>query len=215
MSDCCDPVPYRRFFNRKEAERNVRVYRRRGLDPMAESMISYLKERGVGGSQVLEVGGGVGAIGIELLRAGASSSTNVELSAAYDEAAQRLADEEGFGDRVARRVGDFVAISDQVESADIVVMNRVLCCYPWVDRLMGAAMGRTTKYLAIAFPRDNWWVKGGLKMGNTFVSLRGCEFRSFVHPVRRIESLAEDAGMAVSHEDRGLIWQTMVLERAA
>ncbi len=56
----CDPAPYRRFFNRKEAERHARGYRRRGLNPMASSMVQSLMSRGVDGADLLEIGGGVG-----------------------------------------------------------------------------------------------------------------------------------------------------------
>ena len=130
MSNCCDPTPYRRFFNRKEATRNVRSYRRRGLDPMASSMVDYLLSTGIDGTTILEVGGGVSAVQIELLKAGAASSLNIELSSGYDEAAQALAEEEGLEDRMARRIGDFVELQHDLEPMDIVVMNRVVCCYP-------------------------------------------------------------------------------------
>jgi hypothetical protein len=215
LSDCCDPTPYRRFFNRKEAERNIRAYRRKGLDPMASSMIDYLKSRGVEGADVLEVGGGVGAIQVELLKAGARESLNIELSAGYEEAAQRLAQEEGIEDRVTRRLGDFVALQHEFDQADIVVMNRVVCCYPWMERLMGAAVGKTSGYLAMVFPRERWWVKTGLGMGNTFTALRKCDFRAYVHPVAEIESVATRAGLVVRHSDKNLIWQALVLERTA
>jgi len=58
MPDCCDPTPYRRFFNRKEADRNVRSYRKRGLDPMAKGMIDFLVSGGVGASGGQNRGGG-------------------------------------------------------------------------------------------------------------------------------------------------------------
>jgi cyclopropane fatty-acyl-phospholipid synthase-like methyltransferase len=215
MSDCCDPVPYRRFFNRKEAERNVRAYRRRGLDPMASSMVEYLKSQGVEGADVLEVGGGVGAIQIELLKAGAESSVNIELSAGYEDAARDLAAANGFQERMTRRLGDFVAEQDKIAQADIVVMNRVVCCYPWMERLMSAAVKKTGSRLAIVFPREKWWVKLGIRIGNGFMSLRKCSFQAYVHPVKEIEAVATNAGFAVRHVDNTFIWQALVLERSA
>ncbi len=80
VSNCCDPTSYRRFFNRREAERHARGYSRKGLDPMASSMVRYLVSRGVEAADVLDVGGGVGAIQLELLKAGAAKRVNVELS---------------------------------------------------------------------------------------------------------------------------------------
>ena len=182
---------------------------------MASSMVEFLVSRGVDGADVLEVGGGVGAIQIELLKAGVAKSVNVELSSGYEDAAQKLAEEEGFADRVTRRQGDFVEHQHEYEPADIVVMNRVVCCYPWMERLMEAAVGKTGRYLAIAFPREKWWMKFGLGVGNTFMGLRRCDFRAFVHPIAEIESVATGAGFVVRHTDNNLGWQALVFERAA
>ena len=213
MANCCDPTPYRRFFNRKEAARNVRSYRRRGLDPMASSMVEHLIASGVDELDVLEVGGGIGAIQLELLKAGVARTTNVELSAGYEEAAAELADEEGVAGRITRRVGDFVEDQDEFAVADIVVMNRVVCCYPWMERMMEAAVAKTSGRLALTFPREKWWVKVGLGVGNRLMAMRNCEFRAFVHPVAQIESAATEAGFVVRHADHNLIWHALVLER--
>ena len=91
------------------------------------------------GASVLEVGAGVGAIELELLAAGAARATDVELSGEYEEEAQKLLDEHGVADRVERRVGDFV--TEPVEPHDVVVLHRVVCCYPDVDALVGVAAG--------------------------------------------------------------------------
>ena len=215
MPDCCDPTPYRRFFNRKEADRNVRSYRKRGLDPMAKGVIDFLVSSGVEGADVLEVGGGVGAVQIELLKAGAAKTVNAELSSGYEDSALKLAKAEGLEDRITRRLCDFVEDDDDFEPADIVVMNRVVCCYPWMEKLMGAAVAKTDRYLALVFPRQKWWVKWGIGSGNGFMALRGCDFRAFVHPVDRIEAVATDAGFVVRHTDNNFIWQALVLERAS
>ena len=51
-------------------------------------LVGFLGEAGVGGATVLEVGGGVGGIRIELLRRGAERSVNLELSPAYEREAE-------------------------------------------------------------------------------------------------------------------------------
>ena len=182
---------------------------------MASSMVEYLVSRGVEAADVLEVGGGVGAIQLELLKAGVTKTVGVELSSGYEEAAQRLAEAEGFEDRITRRLGDFVEHEHEFEPADIVVMNRVVCCYPWMERMMEAVVNKTGKYLALTFPREKWWMKFVLGLANTFMRLRKCDFRAFVHPVADIESVATSAGFVVRHTDNNLAWQALVLERAA
>jgi cyclopropane fatty-acyl-phospholipid synthase-like methyltransferase len=214
LSNCCDPTPYRRFFNRKEAEKDVRAYRKNGLNSMASSMFDFLVSSGVEGADVLEVGGGVGAFQIELFKSGVVKSVNVELSSGYDDAALSLAKEEGVEDRITRRLGDFVEDRDDYDPADVVVMNRVVCCYPWMEKMMDAAVAKTGKYLALTFPRQKWWTKSGLALSNTFMAARGCDFRAFVHPVAQIEAVATKAGLVVRHTDNDFIWQALVLERA-
>ena len=215
VSNCCDPAPYRRLFDREEAEKNATGYRRKGLDPMALSIVEYLVSQGVEGADVLEVGGGVGAIQLELLKAGVVRSANIELSSGYEEVAQKLAAEEGVEDRITRRLGDFVELQQELEPADIVVMNKVVCCYPWMERMMEAAVSKTGRYLALVFPREKWWVKLGLALENGLMALRKCDYRAFVHPVTDIESVATNAGFVVRHADNNLIWQALVFERPA
>ena len=213
MPDCCDPTPYRRFFNRKEAMRKVRSYRKRGLDPMATSMFTYLKSRDVSGLSILEVGGGIGAFQLELLKAGAANAINIELSGGYEEAAHALAKERGVEDRITRHQGDFVERAGEFGSVDIVVMNKVVCCYPWMERMMDAAVGRSGRYLALAVPREKWWTKLWFGFGNRYMAIRRCKFRGFVHSPTAIESVATEAGLRVCHRDNNLFWQALVLER--
>ncbi len=215
MSDCCDPVPYRRFFNRREASRRLRNYRRRGLDSMASGMVDYLTGRGVEGRSVLEVGGGVGDLQVELLKVGAAHSVNVELSSGYEDAAAQLMHSEGMTDRSRREIGDFVARQDLVESADIVVLNRVICCYPWMDRMMGAAVSKTDWLLGIVVPRDRTVSRVLVRFGNWLNRLRSCNFQAFVHPIGDMERLAERGGLEVVYRDRDLFWEAMVFEHRA
>src|SRR4029453_4273363 len=150
---CCRPEAYGAVFSEKSARRALRRYRRRGLDRLSSRMARVLRDQGVGGP-VLEAGGGIGALGIELLEAGADRATNVELSPEYEAAAAELARERGVEDRVERRVGDFVT-EDEVGAADAVVMNRVVCCYPNYEALVGTAAERARRLLVFTFPREN------------------------------------------------------------
>ena len=213
MTDCCDPISYRRLFNSKEARRRLRRYRKKGLDPLAQSVVDYLSSREIDGCDVLEVGGGLGHMQLELFRAGAATAVNIELSGGYEEAATELFDSESLGDRVERRLGDFVAVHDQVSPADIVLLNRVVCCYPAMPEMMEAAIDKTKRFLALTFPRERWFMKASIATGNAWWALRSCDFRAYVHPVDEIESMALDAGLEAAHRDRSLGWQAVVFER--
>ena len=102
-------------------------------------MVDFLGQHAITGASVLEVGGGVGEISIELLRRGAARAVNLELSPAYETEAQRLIREAGVEGRMERRLLDIAVDGQSVEPADVVVMHRVVCCYPDYERLLTAA----------------------------------------------------------------------------
>ena len=215
MSDCCDPIAYRRFFNNKDAQRRLRRYRKGGLDPLAKSMVNFLASQDIAGASLLEVGGGVGDLQVELLKAGVGHATNVELSAGYEETAKEMIAAEGLTDRITRHLGDFVEDQDKFEPADIVVLNRVVCCYPWMDRMMSAATSKTGRYLGLAFPKEKWFMKTTIGLANTFMAATRCDSRAFVHSVDEMESIATRAGLAIRHTDENIGWQAVVYERVS
>jgi hypothetical protein len=213
MSDCCNKSAYGEFFDDKEAKRRLRDYEKKGLDGMARRMVDYLVSRGMRGRTVLEAGGGIGAIQVELLRAGASSATNVELSNGYETVAESLLQRKGLEGRVDRLVGDFTALAPDLE-AD-VVMNRVICCYPFMERLVGAATSSSRRFVAATFPRDHFGVKVALAFGNTYCRMKRIDFRSFIHPPDQVLATARSEGFEVAFHERDLTWNAVVFERLA
>jgi len=163
---------------------------------------------------VLEIGGGVGTIEIELLRSGAAQAVNVELSAAYEEQGLALAEQAGVGGRVAWRYGDVAAESELALAADVVVMNRVVCCYPDMPALVGAAAEKTRRVLALSFPRDTVLMRTGGRAINAWCRLRRSDFRFFVHRPEEIVATASERGLSLVEEQHGRLWQTAALERA-
>jgi len=175
-------------------------------------MVDELRARGVVGASVLDVGGGVGAIDIELLGAGAATATNVELSGGYEEEAARLLADRGLESRVERRVGDFVEGAARIEPADLVVLHRVVCCYPDEEALVGAASDRTGRLLALTFPRDRFVVRTAFRLANV-VMRRLYDFETYVRPTAAVLAPAEARGLRVVREHEGLVWTLAVLER--
>ena len=161
---------------------------------------------------MLEVGGGVGAVELELLRRGAARATNIELSHGYEREAAALAAEAGVEGHIARRHGDFVAAGAEVDPADVVVMHRVVCCYPDPEALVGGAAEHARRLLAMSFPRDTWWIRLGSRTANVFFRAVGW-IESYIHPPAAILAAAEARGLSRMHEHSGRIWQVAVLER--
>ena len=215
LSDCCTPKGYRTIFSEKSAQSEARRYRRKGLDRLSRRIAELLKERGVDGGTMLEVGGGIGAIEIELLRAGVTRAMNVELTPTYEEAAGELLRESGLADRVERRVLDFVETGADVEAADFVVLNRVICCYPDMPRLTAAAAKRVRRTLVLTFPNSRWWTRLGLTIVNFGFRVVRVQFRVFLHRPELIQAAAEQYGLKTTLNDQGLLWQVMALDKAA
>jgi magnesium-protoporphyrin O-methyltransferase len=212
MADCCNPSGYRHFFNEKEARRSLRRYEKRGLDKITRRLLDYVVSRGLQGRSILEVGGGIGAVQIELLKAGAAHAVNVELSGGYEGVATELLEREGLGDRVDRQLGDFTVVADDL-IADDVFMNRVICCYPFMERLLGAALDSSRRFVAASFPRDHLGAKIAIVIGNTYCRLRNVDFRGFVHPVDAIIATAGSRGFEIAHQTQNLMWKGVVFER--
>jgi len=170
-----------------------------------------VKERGVEGATVLEPGGGVGAIEIELLKAGAAHSTVVELSAGYDEEARELAREAGVEDRIERRHGDFAA--NGVPPVDVVVMHRVVCCYPDYERLLDAAAKRAQRILVFTHPPQNPLAVLAFGAVNLLMSVRGKEFRAFVHPPEELFEVVRRNGLEPFARKRLGFWRGVAFAR--
>jgi magnesium-protoporphyrin O-methyltransferase len=212
VPDCCSlPRGYDKLFGEKAARRNLKQYRRRGLDEAGKQMVEFLRGRGVEGLTILEIGGGIGALETELLKAGASSAVNAELSPAYEPFARELWREAGVEERAEYRIGDVT--QNGVGPADAVVMNKVVCCYPDAEALVGAAAERARRYLVMSFPRERRLTRIGFGGLNLISRLLRWEFRSFIHPVAEILGAAERRGLKPVDDHRGLVWQIVALER--
>ena len=164
---------------------------------------------------MLEVGGGIGAVQIELLKAGASRALSIELTPTYEDVAAGLLREAGLADRVERRVMDFAEAAAEVDGADIVVLNRVICCYPDMPKLTGAAAGHARRLLVMSYPRRTWWTRLGLGVSNGVLALMRREFHIFVHPPQEIAATARQHGLEPLLEQTGVLWTVAALGRAS
>jgi SAM-dependent methyltransferase len=213
VADCCAPRDYGRVFGRRTAAKDARRYRRRGVTGTARELADLAGD--VRGESVLDVGGGVGAIELELLAAGATRATNVEISTEYEDAARELLAERGLEQRVERRIGDFVADADAIEPHDVVVMHRVVCCYPDADALVGAAAAHTRRRLLLTYPQERVLVRLGVRAIDAVLRVTGSEFRVYVHPVARMIAIAQQHGLELATRQRhGLFWESIAFARA-
>ena len=213
MPGCCSTRGHDEFFSDGIARRDARRYRRRGLDANAQRVVDFVRGEGVEGLTVLEVGGGVGAIQLELLRAGAAGSVNAELSAAYEPYAAGLADEAGLVGRSERRILDFARQGAGLDAADVVVLHKVVCCYPDYETLVGEAARHARRELALTFPRQVVWMRFGFAVVNFVQWIRRRSFRVYLHPPAAVLAVAGANGLEPTSRHRGLVWEFAGLTR--
>jgi 2-polyprenyl-3-methyl-5-hydroxy-6-metoxy-1,4-benzoquinol methylase len=176
-------------------------------------MIAFLEQDGIEGATVLEVGGGVGEISLELLKRGATHAVTLELSAAYDEEARTLLCEAGLEHKADRRLRDIAVDEDGIEPADVVVLHRVVCCYPDYERLLSAVAGRARRRVVFSYPRRNGISRLFVAMANLGFRLLRREFRTFAHPPAAMFTVLTKHGLRPTFDHHGLVWQVAGFER--
>ena len=177
-------------------------------------MVEFLELHGIEGATVLEIGGGVGEIQIELLKRGAASSVNLELSPAYEEEAKRLLGDMGLDHRAVRRLHDIAVEPDGVEAADIVVLHRVVCCYPDYERLLGAAAQRARRLLVFSYPPRNIMSRLFIAAENLVLRLFRKQYRSYAHPPPAMLGVLGERGLRRTFAHHTPVWQVAGLERS-
>lgn len=207
MSGCCEPQGYDAMFGTRFARHLARRYRKRGLDKTAARMVSFLAANGLEGATVLEIGGGVGDIQLELLARGAARATNLELVDAYDADARALAREAGVAERITRLRLDIASSPDEVAKHDIVLLHRVVCCYPDYQRLLTAAADHAGRLLVFSHPPRNPVTRCLLAGENLLSWIRRSAFRAYVHDPAAMRAVATDGGrLHAAYGHRGWAW---------
>jgi magnesium-protoporphyrin O-methyltransferase len=178
-------------------------------------MVEFLQGLGLEGASVLEIGGGVGEIEIELLQAGAARAQNLELSPAYEQQARTLAAKEGVQGRLDWRLHDLAQDPGGVAPADLVVLHRVVCCYPDYERLLGAAADHARRALVFSYPPRNPLSRAFYGLFNLVMRLTRSGFRGFAHPPGAMVAVLEDRGLRRTYQGQSRIWQVAGLERVS
>jgi magnesium-protoporphyrin O-methyltransferase len=214
MNCCAHNQGLRDVFNEDNARAELKEYWKKGLDKHSRRMVEAASARGVTGATVLEVGAGVGGLHAALLQRGAASATDVDASPAYLAAAQQVSEKLGLRGKIEYRHADFAAEAAAVPAADVVVMHRVVCCYPDMPQLVAAAAGHARRALVLSFPRAAWYSRLFIAGANLWMRLTGSGFRIYVHEPARIAAIARSAGLRLAEQKSSWPWQIMAFERA-
>ena len=215
--DCCSPgdSPFDRQFDARHAAEKLHAYRRKGPAGLTRALIDALAVGGVDGQTVLDIGGGVGAVHHELLRSGASSAVDVDASRAYVAVAREEAERQGHAERVRYLVGDFVSLAEQLDPADLVALDRVICCYADMAALVGRSATLARHRYGVVYLRDTWVGRLGVTLENTWLRLSRSPFRTYVHRTAEVDAILATHGLVKVLHRTTLIWQLALYERPA
>jgi 2-polyprenyl-3-methyl-5-hydroxy-6-metoxy-1,4-benzoquinol methylase len=212
---CCQPDSYDVVFSEKRASKDLKRYRKKGPDKTTRLLLDALKAVGVARQTLLDVGGGIGVAHHELLAAGARSAVHIDAAEAYLRLAAEEVERRGHSGRVQFLRGDFVALAADIQPADVVILDRVICCYADMALLVTTSVGRTRRLYGAVFPRETRFVKVVAAWTNLLFRIRGNPFRFYVHPPHEIDRVIRRAGLSPRSVKDTLMWRVAVYERRA
>lgn len=197
-------------FDDKRARESLQRYRREGPAKTTRLLIEAIKEAGLTGATLLDIGGGVGAIQHELLNSGVTTAVAVDASSAYLRVAQQEAEAQGHAGRETFLFGNFVELAPEIQPADIVTLDRVICCYDDMPALVRLSAGRAQKLYGVVFPRETWWARAGIGLFDFVQKLLRQPFRIYLHPSPAIERIVHGLGFQRAFYHKGLFWQVIL-----
>jgi SAM-dependent methyltransferase len=210
--NCCEIED--NAFGEDHAKADMRTYRKRGPAGQTKLILEAIRSLGLKGIALLDVGGGIGAIHHELLNDVAREATHVDASSAYLKEAKEETRRRGNNERVRFIYADFTDVESDLPQADVVTLDRVVCCYPDYRGLLKAAANRSQRALAMTYPRETWYMRIGLQVINFFQRLMRNPFRVFLHPVAEMESLLKREGFVKTSMRRVSVWEMALYERS-
>jgi magnesium-protoporphyrin O-methyltransferase len=200
-------------FNIDRARAQQKEYHRKGAARTTNLLVEAILTDGVEGQTVLDIGGGVGAVQHALLAVGASRAIHVEASSAFLQVAQEEAGKRSLAERVTHLLGDFVDLAPRIPPVDIVILDRVICCYDDMQALVRLSARRARRIYGLVFPWDTWWMRAGFRLADLWLRLFGNQFQIFAHCTQEVEKILTEEGLERLYYRRSGFWQVIVYKR--
>lgn len=214
MACQCSDVGLSEIFTERVARKDARRYLRRGLPERARRLKDLIQASlDIRNRRTLEIGSGVGAFTVELARSGAAHGKGIDATFAVVNEAARVAREKDVADRVSFEVADFTTIADRTDPADLVLLDRVVCCYPDWRGLLQPAAAHARNAIALSYPADNSFSRLVVRTLNAGQALLGHKFRMYLHSPSQMHELLRENGFDIARIGRYWMWELMVAVR--
>ncbi len=214
--NCCCPHSNsaNRFFSRF-AGRYRKRFEKKGFESSQQQLMEGLDQAGYQNAAILEIGSGVGHLHQTMLEQGAATAVGIDLATQMIEEAGRWAEERALADKVEYIAGDFMEISEKVRTADVTVLDKVVCCYPDAEGLVQTSLNKTNRVYALTYPRDRWYVRAGMGVMAFAMKVMRSDFRPYVHSPELIERWITQSGFDKRYQNTNVVWLTQVFEKPA
>lgn len=201
------------LFDQTKARNQLRTYRKSGPpNTSTRLLIDGLNTLDLQDKTLLDVGGGIGMIQHELLEAGLSGATLVESSPAPLEVAQNESRRRGHEAQTEFRQGDFVDLAPKLPDADLVTLDRVICCYPHMERLVSASTAKAQRWYAVVYPKETWYNRVLETLAGAYFWIRGLKyFRLYIHS--GVEEAIRAGGFRPFYQVETILWRVGLYER--
>lgn len=209
----CDGIES--LFDDRKARQHLTKLRRKGPDRTTRMLLEQVRaalgarERAV----LLDIGGGVGAIHHELLDGPVERAIHVDASPAYLDAAREEVARRGHAGRVEFVRGDFVSVAESIPAADVVTLDRVICCYHDMAQLVSRSAQKARLVYGAVYPRQSWWIRLSIAAENLYLRATRSPFRSYLHEPRDIDATLAARGLTCRSRRRTLAWEVAVYTR--
>lgn len=203
------------IFTERVSKHDARKFRRRGLDVRARRLLNALERIvGLSNKTTMEIGIGAGGFTVEMLKRGASAAVGVDAITSQLQQAHLLAQEAGVADRLKLKVGDVTEIGKELDSSDVVVLDRVVCCYPDWRALLGTAASHARAAIAMSYPRQAWYTRTWISSANAGLRLMGRTFRLYLHSPRAMHDALRSQGLTPQVIGYRGVWELLIAVRA-
>ena len=212
---CCDEDLARIGYDGLNADNDLQKWRSGQLHPVTQELIDEVAAQGIDDAALLDVGAGVGAVHLTLLERGAASAVDVDASRDYLATARAEADRRGLAGRVDYRYGDVVELAAELARPDVVTLDSVICCYPYLGAILDAVLRHRPRIVGLTYPRDVWWMRVYMLAYNAMSAVRRSPARYFIHRHAELERHMTDAGYRIVHHGGIRPWRVLVYRLAA
>lgn len=213
MTCCSHRRDAGKFFDDKTARRELRRYDRKGPEKSTRLLLDALRDKDMQHKTLIDIGGGIGAISFELLEHGISESHHVDTSKAYLSVMQSETQKRDLDEKVSHQYGDFTELAFDTEPADIVTLDKVICCYPDMEKLVDCSAGKAKQFYGVAYPRDLPGANFAVSVVNLWFKIRRIDFRTYFHPPSKIDKRIVSNGFRKIYRDNTILWEVVLYER--